>query len=801
MLDDSAPDLQRPRRAGEDDAALERARRLTELVAETVRRTDDAVGDDRGEDYDRFMTGLAATAVREFCQWVVVRVVDGPWSREIARSMEGYSLERLAERVPTLDELLDHSIERTERHRLPADVRRGLPYVMVVPLRVHDQAVAAAAFVRADGQPGFGPMELTSIDEVAWRAAVGVERASLRRHARRTAAEAARRATRMRALVETAIRLRATGPTTDVARVLADPLAEIFPDRAVHVRLGSAGEGAHADDLVAPLTHPDGTPRGEIRVAADGSSSVDREIVDLLATLVTAALDAGDLTRALVAGEARWRALVEAVPVAIFEVGATDRRVRWGNRQAVAMLGWVGEAGEVPDALGEVLAPLWDRAASGGGRQRVDLATVAFGGRTRDLRLVTERVANEESDTLLTLVDDLTEWRLITEELRHAHAMELRGQVAGSIIHDFNNLLTLISGYGDLLGGRVRDDERPLVREIVAATERAAALTAQLQTLGRTRPSTPQVIRPGDVLRADEAIMTRIVGRSVTLRLAVEDESAILIDPDRFEQALLNLVLNARDAMPRGGTVTLTVTRASAAAVAARHSVATPGDVVVLRVRDTGVGMDEATRARCFEPLFTTKGLKGNGLGLAGVRRLMVESGGSIEVDSRPGEGAVFEIVLPVADEAPSAPAPATPLERAGDEVAPLTVLLVEDDAVQRHWVAQVIARRGHRVVEAVTAEAALELGGELEGVDLLVSDVSLGGMTGDALARELRARYPEIGVLLMSGTATASVVAGLEGAGFLTKPFAPSRLAEAISEREAGGSTPARSGSRRPAP
>ena len=776
----NVPATPRPRRAGEDAAALARALGLTQRHGEVRSALDSGFGATPAEDRARVLGALADLAVEEFCTWCRVDVVE-----EASPLVRGSDTAALAARVPEIDGVVADVVRLGQRVRLPVDVTRGLPYLAATALRVHDRVIGSLTFVRRGDEPGFGPMELTAIDEVTWAASTSLERLDLRRQTAQAAAEAARTTEQLRALLEAALALRTSGQRADVAALVAEHAPAILgaPARLLDE---DAPSGA-PEELRVDLVAPGGTRRGTLALEASaGSRASDAEMLALLAALAAAALEAGDLTAALAAGEARWRALVDSAPIAIVE-GDRAGQARWWNRRAATLLAWP-EAGPAawPAALTGPLTTLWRRAASGVEPQSADLVGLPLGGRPRDLRVVAQHVAGVgDEPALLTLIDDLTEWRLVTEELRHAQTMELRGQVAGAIVHDFNNLLTLISGYADLLGGQVDGEARASVEEIARAAERAAALAAQLQTLGRTQSAEPRVLDPAEVLVASRGIVERIVGRDVDVDWSLADSGPVHVDPDRFEQMILNLVLNARDAMPTGGSLAISLHQRRGRDLAPRHHLDPETTYVVVRVIDTGTGMDEETRQHCFEPLFTTKGLKGNGLGLTAARRLMVDSDGSIAVDSALGAGTTFEAALPRwPDAEPARPAaPAAPAREAPAGPAPATVLVVEDDAGQRRLAVGVLERLGHRVLEAGSAEEALALGAGLADVDLLVSDVVLAAIPGDELARRLRDAHRDLAVLLVSGTAGASIAAGIPGAAFLAKPFRPSDLVEQVSD------------------
>jgi CheY-like chemotaxis protein len=369
--------------------------------------------------------------------------------------------------------------------------------------------------------------------------------------------------------------------------------------------------------------------------------------------------------------------------------------------------------------------------------------------------------------------------------------MELRGQVASSVAHDFNNLITLIMGYSELLSRNVAGDEKSteLVHDIQATSSRASSLTAQLQSIGRTSEPSPIRLDLASALSANAEVLERIMGSKNTVAWALADGiPAVVIDADLFEQMILNLSINARDAMPDGGTLRFTTVTRRLAADDPRPPQLSAGDYVILTISDTGTGMDETTRERCFEPLFTTKGpFKGTGLGLASARRLVESSGGAITCDSQLGEGTTFTIWLP----APDSPGLAIdePVNRTDSARTPrthiaATILLVEDDPGLRRLAFQVLQRNGFVVLEAVSAEDALELHQRLNApLDALVSDVVLPAMSGSELAAVLQREQPTLAVLMMSGTASPNIIAGLTPgtATFLAKPFKPSELIDGV--------------------
>jgi nitrogen-specific signal transduction histidine kinase len=367
---------------------------------------------------------------------------------------------------------------------------------------------------------------------------------------------------------------------------------------------------------------------------------------------------------------------------------------------------------------------------------------------------------------------------------RQASRMEAVGQLAGGIAHDFNNLLTAILGYAQLLS------ERPLgeaalaeVAEIDRAAERAASLTRQLLAFSRQQVQRIAVFVLNDVVSDTESMLARLLGEDVRItKELAPDLGRVKADPAQIEQMLVNLAVNARDAMPKGGTLRIETCNVDLdEAYVAAHPAGTPGPYVMLAVSDDGCGMDPATLARIFEPFFTTKPAgKGTGLGLATVYGIVKQSGGFVWVYSDPGHGSTFRIYLPRVEEPATARrASGTPRRRPpkGTE----TVLLVEDDDAVRRLVRDVLARNGYAVYEAASGPEAVNVARpNAAAIQLVVSDVVMPEMSGTLLRRRLDALGVTAPVLFMSGHPTDAVaMRGVEAGdvAFLQKPFTPGDL------------------------
>ncbi|MEO5511920.1 MAG: PAS domain S-box protein [Longimicrobiales bacterium] len=383
---------------------------------------------------------------------------------------------------------------------------------------------------------------------------------------------------------------------------------------------------------------------------------------------------------------------------------------------------------------------------------------------------------------------DVTELRLLEEQYRQSQKMEAIGQLAGGIAHDFNNLLTVIQAYGSMLSeslepGSRRDD----VGEILRAADRAAALTSSLLAFSRRQVIAPQPLRLSDSLREMQPMLRRVIGEHIDLVIVPgSDIGLVMADAGQIEQIVMNLALNARDAMPGGGRLHVMASNIVLREDFARVHVGTvPGAYVMLKVSDSGAGMDAETAAHVFEPFFTTKSVgKGTGLGLSTVYGIVKQSGGVIEVDSSPGRGATFTIYLRQIDDHVAELSPVKPTSApTGTE----TILVLEDDASLRKLTCRILEKSGYRCLTAETPGKALEIAAKHDGhFDLLLSDVVLPEMSGPAVASQLTALYPHLLVIFMSGYTGDALSEGsmIElGTHFMEKPFTHFALLEKVRE------------------
>ena len=408
-----------------------------------------------------------------------------------------------------------------------------------------------------------------------------------------------------------------------------------------------------------------------------------------------------------------------------------------------------------------------------------------------ELESVIRRVRVGTQDVILALQRDITERRQAEEEreklqaqLVQAQKLESIGRLAGGVAHDFNNLLTVINGYSQLLLTQLgtHDPLRQNLVEINKAGERAAGLTRQLLAYGRKQVLDPRGLNLNSLVEEMRPMLARLVGESVDLRVVRHAGSAdVHADPHQLEQVIMNLVVNARDAMPDGGSLLIEMSLVNVAEGAAPPKLdMPPGSYVALAVSDSGTGMDEETRRRIFEPFFTTKDVgKGTGLGLSMVQGIVAQSNGYIDVETERGQGTTFKIYLPaLAQAAVAADKPAGPPVVGGIE----TVLVVEDQAEVRNYAVAVLEVHGYRVFQAENATEALALcEREQERIHLLLTDVVMPKLSGRELAARISKMRPGIEVLFMSGynddviTKHGVLQAGAE---FIQKPFSPAELA-----------------------
>jgi two-component system, cell cycle sensor histidine kinase and response regulator CckA len=505
--------------------------------------------------------------------------------------------------------------------------------------------------------------------------------------------------------------------------------------------------------------------------------------------------------------ERLYRDTFEAAPVGISPVGLDGRWLR-ANQRVLELLGCsldelktthVQDVLE-PDDAQRVIETFRQMAAGTLERHVVDERRL----RRRDGRVVWARInasvhRNTEGQAhhFIAVIEDVTERRALEAQLRQASKMDAIGQLAASVAHDFNNLLSVILSYSDLLAGDLKEGDpmRADLGEINAAGLRAVELTRQLLAFSRQQVLQPKVVDLAQVVDGMKKMLGRLLGADVELTtIGASELGMVIVDPGQMEQVIMNLAVNARDAMPQGGHLTIETSDVVLdEAYAAEHVGVKPGPHVMLAVSDDGVGMDRATQARMFEPFFTTKEAgKGTGLGLATVFGIVRQSGGTVWVYSEPGQGTSFKLYFPRA-EGQVASSVSVPLLDPGKLRGSETILLVEDEALVRPLACAILRKYGYHVLEAQSGGDALLLCEQHKAtIHLLLTDVVMPRMSGRQLAERLLTVRPGMAVLYMSGYTDDSVVRhGIldSTVAFVQKPITPEALARKVRETlDAGG-------------
>jgi two-component system cell cycle sensor histidine kinase/response regulator CckA len=528
----------------------------------------------------------------------------------------------------------------------------------------------------------------------------------------------------------------------------------------------------------------------------------ERQILQFVSTQVAMAIERKRAAEQLQASERKYRLLFATSPEPMLVYDHETLRILAVNEAAITRYGYPEPEFlsltirdlRPPEDAARLDEELRHRPAAGVVRTGIRHRTKD--GRVLEVDIVARPIEFAGRRARLVLARDVTAQRQLEEQLRQSQKMEAVGQLAGGIAHDFNNLLTAILGSTQLLlhATPPHDPRREDLEEIRHAGTRAADLTRQLLAFSRRQVLAPKVLEPNAVVAHMDRMLRRLLGEDIELVTSLDaGAGAVSADPGQLEQVLLNLAVNARDAMPTGGRLTIATARVTLteelAAPRPAHRLP-PGDYACLAVSDTGAGMDQGTQAHLFEPFFTTKAVgKGTGLGLATVYGIVKQSGGYIWVYSEPGHGTTVKVYLPRVAAAADAtaivagPAAEPPQVRGGQE----TVLLVEDATPVRSLARKSLEARGYRVLDAADGAAALAVASAHGGaIDLLVTDVVMPGMSGRELAERLAPGRPRMKVLYTSGyTDDAMVRQGVLTAGvaFLQKPFVPDVLARKVRE------------------
>jgi PAS domain S-box-containing protein len=516
------------------------------------------------------------------------------------------------------------------------------------------------------------------------------------------------------------------------------------------------------------------------------------------------------LERALRHGELRQEvkrlhlaAIVESSEEAIISADAAGLITSW-NRSAERLFLWsasevIGKAITLlvpPERLAEAL-PRLERLKRGEVVRNLETTHVRKDGSVVETLLTSSPIFDARRQVVgsARIVRDLTESRRAEAQLRQVEAqlqqsqkMEALGVVAGGVAHDFNNILSVILSCASMvLDEPLSDQARSDIQEIARAGERAADLTRQLLAFSRRQVLELRVLDLGLAVLAMEKMLRRLLGPEIELSLVPSGKTCrARADPSQIDQIIMNLAVNARDAMPGGGKLTIEVAPVELdAEYVASHAEVAPGSYVMLAVTDTGTGMDEATRTRIFEPFFTTKVAgRGTGLGLSTVFGIVRQSGGYVWVYSELGRGTTFKVYLPCVGQPIETPSlsPPPPTTLRGSE----TILLVDDDESVRSTIRAVLQRNGYHVLDAASPGEALLVSEQTSGIDLLLTDVAMPRMSGTDLASRIQQRRPEIRVLYLSGyTENAVIQQGVldGGLAFLQKPVVPGTLLRKVRE------------------
>lgn len=520
-------------------------------------------------------------------------------------------------------------------------------------------------------------------------------------------------------------------------------------------------------------------------------------IVESMAGLAGIAIERTRAATALQESERRFRTLVERIEEVFLILDAAGT-TRYISPASSRITGYTVEEriGKFaldlihPDDLPTIRARYLDLLSNPGLAIRLEARLLHKDGSWRWISILGQNLLHDPHlRGIVVTYQDITEQRRLEEQLREAQKLEAVGRLAGGVAHDFNNLLNVIGGITHLIIGNTPEDDdlRKDLQEIITAVRQATSLTQQLLAFSRRQVLQPRVLDLDRIVDETSRMLRRVIGEDVQITTRLETNGFVLTDPGQISQVLMNLAVNARDAMPDGGTFTITTrtTELDQRTTSRLPYPVQPGTYHEIAMTDTGHGMDQETLARIFEPFFTTKEPgQGTGLGLPTVYGIVEQSGGFILVDSNPGQGTTFRIFLPSVPGEESSPDDAAnpPVTARGE-----TILVVEDEPAVRMVTRRILESRGYQVIEAGGGEEALHLAEIHRGrIDLVLTDVVMPGLSGAAMAERLRQRHPDLPIIYMSGYTDDQVIrhgVRQDQTHFLQKPFEAHELAEKVRE------------------
>jgi len=575
------------------------------------------------------------------------------------------------------------------------------------------------------------------------------------------------------------------------AEVEGSPRTDLIHPDDVHLAQEALEEVARAPgrsaEVEVRIRHKDGRWRN---IAAVVTNLMDNPSI---AGIVVNANDVTERRRAESVrreAEERFRTAFDSAPIGMCLANA-DGRIIQVNTALNDIVGY-SDAALLASSLPDIVQPddvekyreCMKRLSVGNRIHQMEMRFIHHNGRVVRTHLSASLVSDAGGTPLYCIlqIEDITEHGKLEDQLRQAQKMEAVGQLAGGVAHDFNNILSVVQSYARFVLEEIDpDDPAHLdVKEIVKAGDRATALVRQLLTFSRRETSNPVVLDINGAISGIEKLLRRTIGEDIQLTTRLSDETPLTtIDTANFEQVIMNLALNARDAMPDGGRLSIGTDRVNTGGEDSISPTLTPGPYVQITISDTGQGMSSEVLEHIYEPFFTTKSRgRGTGLGLSTVYGIVQQAGGDISVTSQPGIGTTFSILLPASDQVvPAAyegsPAAAVP---GGDE----TVLVVEDERPVRRLVERVLGGNGYRVLVAATGSEAIDIARESERIDLLVTDVIMPQMSGVTAAESIKGIHPDVKVLFMSGypddtVAHLGVLDGVEK--FIQKPFTSEEL------------------------